>query len=176
MLFFVRFSSIPQHCSPFFFMHLLIHFLEFLTSFRLESVLSQFSSFFAQIKNFCSDSWFFLPTMFVKALTGCYSHYCAEGGDHWIHVSISIVHDGERYKLPAYHRLEGFRHTGIFQLFEVKRVLCVFACWFFSDEGGRSSSACRVHFQCLLLVNFVFWHCSFLTGQMDNTTTRLITF
>ena len=40
--------------------------------------------------------------------------------------SIFIVHDGERYKLPAYHSLEGFQHIGIFQLFEVKLESCVF--------------------------------------------------
>ena len=35
-----------------------------------------------KIKNFCSDPGFFLPTMFAKDLTGCFSHCCIEGGDH----------------------------------------------------------------------------------------------
>ena len=36
---------------------------------------------------------------------------------------------------------------------------------FFSGEGGRSSSASRDHFQCLLLENFVFWQCKLLIGS-----------
>ena len=44
-------------------------------------------------------------------------------------------------------------------------VLCVFAYWFFSGRGGKSSSASRGHFQCLLLENFLFWHCSLLIGS-----------
>ena len=32
-------------------------------------------------------------------------------------------------------------------------------------EGGRSPSAGRDHFQCLLLENFVFWQCSLLIGS-----------
>ena len=100
---------------------------------------------------------------FAKDLTGCFSHCCAEGGDHWIQVCIFIVHDGERYKLHAYHSLEGFQHIGIFQAFRGQTwVLCVLACWFFSGEGGRSSSASRGHFHCLLLENNVLWQCSLL--------------
>ena len=57
-------------------------FFVFLRSFRLESFLSQFFPFVAQIKNFCSDPEFFLLTMFVKDLTGCLRHCCVEGGDH----------------------------------------------------------------------------------------------
>ena len=47
--------------------------------------------------------------------------------------------------------------------------LCVF--WladFFSGEGGRSSSASRDHFQCLLLENFVFWQCLLLIGSTSS--------
>ena len=36
---------------------------------------------------------------------------------------------------------------------------------FFSGEGGRSSSASHGHFRCLLLTNFLLWHCSFLIGS-----------
>ena len=32
-------------------------------------------------------------------------------------------------------------------------------------RSWRSSSASHGHFQCLLLENFVFWHCSLLTGS-----------
>ena len=94
-----------------------VHFLLFLRSFRFKSVLSPFSPFVAQIKTFCSNSGFFLLTMFAKDLTGCFSHCCLEGGYHWIQVCIFILHDGERCKLPAYHSLEGFKHIGIFWLF-----------------------------------------------------------
>ena len=100
--------------------------------------------------------------MFAKDLTGCFSHCCAEGGDHSVHVCFFITHDGERCKLPTYHSFEGFRYTWGFQLYEAKLESCVLACWFFPDEGERSSSASHVHFQCLLLENFQFWQCSLL--------------
>ena len=80
-----------------------VHCLVFLRSFRLKSFLSQFSPLVAKIKNFCSDPGFFLLTMFAKDLTGCLSHCCVEGGDHWIYVCIFVAHDGERCKPPAYH-------------------------------------------------------------------------
>ena len=79
-----------------------VHFLVFLWSFRFKSFLSQFSPFVAQIKDFCSDPGFFLLTMLAS---GCFSHCCVEGGDHWIYVCIFVAHDGERCKLPAYHSL-----------------------------------------------------------------------
>ena len=40
--------------------NVVVHFLVFLRSFWFESVLSQFSPFVAQIKNFCSDPGFFI--------------------------------------------------------------------------------------------------------------------
>ena len=108
-------------------------------------------------------------TMFAKDLISCFSHGCVEGGGHWIHVCIVIVNDDERSKLPAYHSLEGFQHIGMFQLFEVQLESWVFlAGWFCSGESGRSSSASRGHFQCLLLENFVFWHCSLLIGNTSS--------
>ena len=123
-----------------------VHFLVFCSSFRLESFLSQFSPFVAQIKNFCSDPGFSLLTMFAKGLTGCLSHRCVEGGDHWIYVGTFVVHNGERCKPPAYHSLEGFQHIEIFQLFEVRLESCVF--WladFFSGEGVNSSRLAPSH-------------------------------
>ena len=39
---------------------------------------------------------------------------------------------------------------------------------FFSGEGGRSSSASRDHFQCLLLESFVFWQCLLLIGSASS--------
>ena len=105
---------------------LLFHFLLFLRSFRFESFLPQFSPFVAQIKNFCSDPGFFLLTMFANDLSSCFSHCCVEGGDHWIHVCIFIIHNSKRCKLPAYHSLESFQHIGISQLFEVRFESCVF--------------------------------------------------
>ena len=47
-------------------------------------------------------------------------------------------------------------------------VLCVLACLFFSGEGGMSLSASRDHFQCQLLENFVFLHCSLLIGNASS--------
>ena len=43
--------------------------------------------------------------------------------------------------------------------------MCVWACWFFSDEGGSTSQG---HFQCLLLKKIVFWHCSFLIRSISS--------
>ena len=98
----------------------------------------------------------FLLTMFAEDRTGCFSHCCVEGGDHWIFVCIFVAHDAERCRLPAHHSLEGFQHVGIFQFFQV------------SGEGGRSLSASHDHFQCLLLENFVFWQCSLLIGSASS--------
>ena len=102
-----------------------VHFLIFLRSIRFKCILSQFSPSIVQIKNFSYDQGF-SPLMCAKDLTGSFSHYCVEGGDHWVHVCIFIVHDGDRCKVPAYHTLEGFQHIGIFQLFKVKLESCVF--------------------------------------------------
>ena len=78
----------------------------FLRSIRFESVLSRFSPFVAKISNICSDQGFLLLTVFAKGSTGCSSHCCVEGGDHQIHVSIFVIHDGERWKLPACYSLK----------------------------------------------------------------------
>ena len=109
--------------------------------------------------------------MFAKDLTGCFNHCRIEDGDHWIYVCscVFVAHDGERCKPPAYHSFEGFQHTGIFQLFEVKLESCVF--WladFFSGKGRRSSSASHDHFQWLLLKNFMFWRCLLLIGSTSS--------
>ena len=40
--------------------------------------------------------------MFAKDLTGCLSHCCVEGGDHWIYVCIFVAHGGDeqrRYRI-----------------------------------------------------------------------------
>ena len=132
LLFFLRFSSISLHCSPIHFfplfhapLNVVVHFLVFVRSFRLESFLSQFPPFVAQIKNFCRDAGFLLLTMFAKDLTGCFSHCCVGGGDHRIYVCICVAHDGQRCKPPAYHSLEGFQHVGIFQLFQDRSGKCL---------------------------------------------------
>ena len=77
LLFFLRFSSHSLPCSPIQFfsfflffsasLDAVVHFLVFIISFRLESFLSQFSPFVAQIKNFCSNQRFF---SFDDALEG----------------------------------------------------------------------------------------------------------
>ena len=112
------------------------------------------------VSGFLSPS---LPeAVLIKAYKGMLSGFS-------LHVCIFVAHDGVRCIPPAYHSLEGFQHVGIFQLFEVKLESCVF--WladFFSGEGGRSSSASRDHFQCLLLENFVFWQCSLLIGSASS--------
>ena len=58
--------------------------------------------------------FFVFPTTFAKDFTSCFSDCCVESNDHWIHVCTFIVHDGERYKLPAYHSLETFNTLGSF--------------------------------------------------------------
>ena len=98
---------------------------------------------------------FFLLTMFAKDLTGCFSHCCVEGGDHWIHVCIVVAHDGERCKSPAYHSLEGFQHVGIFQLFEVKLESCVF--WL---AGFLQAKAEGHHQQIVITSNVCSWKVS----------------
>ena len=103
-LFFYPVFFCPFHAP----LDVVVPFPVFFRSFRFKSLLSQFSPSVAQIKDFRSDPGFFLLTMFFKDLTGCFSHCCVEGGDHWIQVCVFIVHDGERCKLPAYHSLEGF--------------------------------------------------------------------
>ena len=65
--------------------------------------------------------------MFAKNLTGCFGHCCVEGDDHWIHVCIFIVHDGERCKLPAYHNLDSFQRTG--NLFRFSRSNLSLVCF-----------------------------------------------
>ena len=72
LLFFLRFhqSHYTVPLSSFFSLFharidVVVHFFVFLGSFRLESFLSQFSPFVAQIKNFCSYPGFFLLTMFA---------------------------------------------------------------------------------------------------------------
>ena len=47
-------------------------------------------------------------------------------------------------------------------------LVCFCLLIFFSGKGGRSSSASRDHFQCLLLENFVFWQCSLLIGSASS--------
>ena len=76
----------------------LLYISQILQPFRLKSFLSQFSPFVTHIKIFCSDLGVLLLTVFAKNLTGCFSHCCVEGGDHWVHVCTLIVLDGERCK------------------------------------------------------------------------------
>ena len=149
---FFRSSSISLHCSPIqfsfaFFMHLLmllftsLYFSEPSGSnhFFLGSLLLLHRS---RISAVTQD--FFLLTMFAKDFTSYFRHCCVEGGGHWIHVCIFIIHDGKSCKIPVYHRFEGSQHIGIFQLFGVNlEYLCALACWFFSGEGGRLSLARR---------------------------------
>ena len=118
----------------------------------------------AVIQFFCLF-FFFLLTMFAKDLTGCFSHCCVEGGNHWICVCIFVAHDGERCKPPAYHSLEGFQHVGIFQLSRSNLSLVCFILLIFFRRRRKVSSASLDHFQCLLLENFVFWQCSLLIGS-----------
>ena len=81
----------------------------------------------------------------------------------WIDKSISLnskITIDVAWKFPTHWDLLAFRGQ--------TWVLCVLACWFFSGEGGRSSSASHGHFQCLLLENFMLWQCSLLTGSTSS--------
>ena len=88
------------------------HLLVFLRSIlRGRSFLSHFCPFVAQIKLFSAVTqgslfWWCLPRISVAVSVTA--------------VLKTVIIDGERCKLPAYHSLEGFQHTGIFQLSEVK--------------------------------------------------------
>ena len=180
LLFFLIFSSVSLYCSPILFFCCCFCCPFSCTSWCCCSLpcipqILQAQIFSLSVLSFCHTDeeflqwprvFFFLLTLFTKDLTGCLSHCCVEGGDHWIHVCIFIIHDGERCKLPAYHSLEGFQHVGIFQLFEESYVFWL--ADFFSGEGGRSSSSSRDHFQCLLLENFVFWHCWLEIGSFSS--------
>ena len=63
------------------FLDVVVHYPVFLRSFRLKSVLFQFSPFVTQIKNICSDTGFLLLAVFAKDLPGCFCHCCVEGSD-----------------------------------------------------------------------------------------------
>ena len=104
-------------------LEVVVHFLVFFQILQVQIVSFSVISIGRTDQEFLQWPRFFL---FWRCLPGCFSHCCAEGGDHWLHVCIFIVHDDERYKLASYHSLEGFQHTGIFQLFEVKLESCVF--------------------------------------------------
>ena len=107
-------------------------------SFLYISQILQAQIFSFSVLSFCCTDQEFLQSprvfffwrldvlMFAKDLTGCFSHCCAWGGEHRVHVCIFIVHDGERCKPPVYHSLEGFQHVGIFELSEVKLESCAF--------------------------------------------------
>ena len=104
--------------------------------------------------------------MFAKDLTGCFSHCCVEGGDHWIYVS-SLLMTVRRANLPPIIAWKVSNTLGSFSFSRSNLSLVCFGllfCFvlFFSGEGGRSSSASHDHFQCLLLENFIFWQCSLL--------------
>ena len=64
---------------------------------RVSAVIKVFSS----SDNVCQD------------LTGCFSHCCVEG-DHWIYLCIFVIHDGERWKLPACYSLKDSTILGSF--------------------------------------------------------------
>ena len=135
LLFFLRFSSILLHCSPIQFSFAFSHASWWCCSLPCISQILQVQIVSFSVFSSCRTDqeflqwprfFFFLLTMFVKDLIGCFSHCCVEGGDHWIQVCVFIAHDGERCKLPAYHCLEDFQHIRIFELFKVKLESCVF--------------------------------------------------
>ena len=102
------------------------HFLAFLRSFRFESFLSQFSSFVAQIKNFCSYPRYFLLTMLPRislaaSVTAVLKVMIIESMSE---SSLFMMLRGANF--PPIDSLEGFQRIGISQLFEVKLQSCVF--------------------------------------------------
>ena len=162
---FHRFYSISLNCSLIqfslvFFMHLLmllftlLYFSEpsgsniFFLSSLLLSQRSRISAV-TQVVFFFFFFWRCLPR------TGCFSHCCVEGGDHWIYVFIFVAYDGERCKPPVYYSLEGFQHVGIFQIFEVKLESCVFwlADFFQAKAEGH-------HQQVVITSNVCSWKTS----------------
>ena len=127
-----------------------VHFLEFLRSFRFKSSLSQFSPFVAQIENFCGDQGFFLLlTMFVKDLTGCFTHCCVEGGDHWIMLHGTISHATCHYILcyiSLYHILH-VSTLGLFILYVyVFREYCLQLTMYSVCTQGVTERIINVHY------------------------------
>ena len=96
--------------------------------------------------------------MFAKNLTGCFSHCCVKGVDHWIHVCISPI---IAWKVSNTLGSFSFSRSNL-------SLVCFGLLIFCSGEGGRSSSASHDHFQCLFLENVVFWHCSLLIGSASS--------
>ena len=150
------------HCSPIqfsfaFFVHLLmLLFTSLYCSDPLGSNLFFHSSLLLSHRSRISavTRGFFL-TMFAKDLTGCLSQCCVEGGDHWTHVCFVTIHDGERCKLTAYHSLESFQHTGIFQPFEIRLESSVF--WL--PDSFRTKVEGH-HQQVAVTLNVCFWKTS----------------
>ena len=143
-----------------------VQFLLFPSSLRFKSFLSQFSSFVAQIKNICSDPGFLLPMVFAKDFTLSFGHCSFDGGDHWVHVCLIIV---MMVRVANFLPIIAWRFPARWDLtaFQGKTsVLCVLACWFFSDEGRRSSWASSSPFHCLLLKTL----CS---GNLDSQSKML---
>ena len=107
-----------------------------------------------------------LLTVFTKDLTGCFSHCCVKrwrSSNHCLHVHYSWWWEVQTSCLSQVSNI-----LGSFTFQGQTWVLCVLACWFFSGEGGRSSSASCEHFQCLLMENFVFWQCSPMIGSASS--------
>ena len=132
-----------------------IHFPAFLRSFRFKSFLFQFPPFVAHVKNIFSDPGFCLLMVFAKTLTGFFSQCCVEGDGHQISACIFIILDGGRCKLPTYQSLEGFQHSGIFQLFKVKLASCVF--WL--ADSFQMEFECH-HQQVVVTCNVCCWKAS----------------
>ena len=147
-----------------------VHVVVFLRSFRFESFPSQFSSFVAQIKNFRSDPVFFFFWRFLPMISLAVS--VTAGWRLWslnlcLYLHFFMIVTGANFPpviawrvFPTHWNLSGFRGQ--------TWILCVLAFWFFLGECWMSSSASRGHFQCLLLENFLSWHCSLLIGSASS--------
>ena len=98
---------------------------------------------------------FFLLTMFAKDLTGCFSHCCVEGDDHWIYVCIFVARDGERYKPPAYQSLEGSNTLGSLSFSRSNFSLMCFGLLVFSQAKAEGH-----HQQVVITSNVCSWKTS----------------
>ena len=146
-----------------------VHFLVFLRSCRFESFLPQFSPFCRTDQEFLQwpRVFFFgrrLPRISLAvSITAVLKVVITES----MSVS-SLLMMVRGANFPPIVDWKGSTHWGLSAFWCQTWVLYLLACWFFSGEGGRSSSASRGHFQCLLLENLMFWQCLLLIGSASS--------
>ena len=124
-----------------------VHFLVLLKSFRVESFPCQFSSSVARIKNVCFDPdflfWRCMPRILLAvSITAMLKVVFIESMPaSWLFMMVR----GANFPLIIAWKFSTHRDVSAFR--GQTWVLGLLARWFFSDEGGRFSSASRGHFQ-----------------------------